>query len=102
MQLCTAEETALEITLNDLTVTDPDNTYPDDFTLTAQDGENYTRTENSITPIENFVGDLSVAVTVNDGAADSEVFNVVVTVASDAKSGRNAGKGVILADKAHA
>jgi hypothetical protein len=28
--------------------------------------------------------------------------NVVVTVASDAKSGRNAGKGVILGDKAHA
>ena len=78
--LNTAEETALEITLTTLTVTDPDNTYPDDFTLSAQDGENYTRLDNSITPIENFVGNLSVPVTVNDGSADSEVFNLVVSV----------------------
>jgi len=78
--LSTPEETALDITLNDLTVTDPDNTYPDDFSLSAQDGENYTRTDNSITPNENFVGDLSVPVTVNDGSDDSEVFDLVVSV----------------------
>jgi hypothetical protein len=78
--LSTAEETALAIALTDLTVTDPDNTYPDDFTLSVQDGDNYTHSDNSITPVENFVGDLTVPVTVNDGSADSEVFNLVVSV----------------------
>ena len=78
--LSTPEETALEITLAHLTVTDPDNTYPDDFTLSVQDGDDYTRTDNSITPVANFNGDLTVPVTVNDGTADSEVFNLVVSV----------------------
>ena len=36
--LSTPEETALAITLAQLSVTDPDNDYPDDFTLTVQDG----------------------------------------------------------------
>jgi len=78
--LITPEETPLEITLGDLTVTDPDNTYPDDFTLTAQDGTNYTRTGNTVTPADDFNGTLTVPVRVNDGTADSEVFSLEVTV----------------------
>ena len=65
--LNTPEETALTITLNELTVTDPDNTYPDDFTLTVQDGTNYSRAGNTITPSVDFNGTLTVPVTVNDG-----------------------------------
>jgi len=78
--LSTAEEAPLTITLGDLTVTDPDNTYPDDFTLAVQDGANYTRIGNEITPASDFNGTLTVPLTVNDGAADSDVFNVSVTV----------------------
>jgi hypothetical protein len=78
--LSTPEETALMIELANLTVTDPDNTYPDDFTLTVGDGANYTRTGNTITPVADFNGDLTVPVSVNDGAAESEVFNVTVSV----------------------
>lgn len=78
--LVTDEETPIEITLADLTVNDPDSTYPDDFTLSAQNGANYSRAGNTITPADNFVGTLSVPVTVNDGFSDSPVFNVSITV----------------------
>jgi len=41
-ELSTPEETPLTITLGDLSVEDIDNTYPDDFTLTVLEGDNYT------------------------------------------------------------
>ena len=76
----TAEETDLAITLADLTVSDPDNSYPDDFTLAVQDGADYTRVGNTLTPDADFNGTLTVPVTVNDGTADSNVFTLSVTV----------------------
>ena len=78
--LTTREEPPLTITLNDLTVIDPDNSYPDDFTMAVQDGVNYTRSVNTITPVTDFTGNLTVPVSVNDGAADSNVFNLSLTV----------------------
>ena len=78
--LSTPEETALAISLGDLTVTDPDNTYPDDFTLSVQNGTNYTRSGNTITPVDEFNGSLSVPVTVSDGSASSNTFLLSVTV----------------------
>jgi hypothetical protein len=79
-ELTTPEETDLTITPADLTVTDNDNSYPADFTLTVLDGANYTRTVNSITPVINFNGTLTVLVKVNDGTDNSEVFDLQVTV----------------------
>ena len=73
------EETAKLITLADLLVTDVDSD-PASFILSVQDGTNYTRVGNTITPIKDFNGDLTVPVTVSDGTADSDVFNLVVTV----------------------
>ncbi|MGI9263778.1 MAG: FG-GAP-like repeat-containing protein, partial [Gammaproteobacteria bacterium] len=81
LPLSTPEETALLITLNDLIVSDPDNTYPDDFTLTVQDGTNYTRTGNSVLPTVDFNGDLLVPVVVNDGQTDSDSFVLTVSIA---------------------
>jgi hypothetical protein len=78
--LTTPEETSLEITLANLIVTDPDNTYPDDFTLTVQDGTNYSRTGNTITPDTDFNGTLTVPVTVNDGIVNSNVFDLNVSI----------------------
>ncbi len=78
--LSTPEDTGLTITLADFTVTDADSTYPDDFTLTVQDGVNYTHAGNTITPVLDFNGVLTVPVTVSDGTDISPVFNVVVTV----------------------
>jgi len=74
------EETPLTIAAGFLTVSDPDNIWPDDFTITAGDGLNYTRTGNTITPNPDFTGDLTVPVTVNDGTADSIIFPFVITV----------------------
>ena len=52
--LATDEDTPLTITLNDLTVEDPDNIYPGDFTLTVLAGTNYTFIDNAITPALKF------------------------------------------------
>ena len=78
--LTTNEDTALTITLNDLTVTDVDNAYPTGFSLTVQAGTNYTVAGATITPASNFNGTLTVPVRVNDGAADSNIYNLNVTV----------------------
>jgi|GEM_PF-3285273 len=78
--LSTQERTPLVITLNDLTVEDTNNTYPDDFTLTVLDGDNYTRSGNTVTPVTGFTGKLTVPVTVNDEIDDSISYNLTVTV----------------------
>ncbi len=68
------------IALNQLTVSDPDDSYPTGFTLTAYDGSNYTRSGNTITPATNFTGTLNVPVSVNDGEDESAQFTLVVEV----------------------
>lgn len=78
--LDTDKNTALELSLNALSVVDPDNTYPDDFNLTVYDGMNYTRAGDTITPVLDFVGTLSVPVSVNDGNIESNVVNIIITV----------------------
>jgi hypothetical protein len=71
---------ALPIALSNLTVTDPDDTYPSGFTLTVSGGANYSLSGNTITPTSTFTGGLSVPVRVNDGAANSNTFNLAVNV----------------------
>jgi parallel beta-helix repeat protein len=78
--LTTSKNSPLTITLSNLTVTDIDNSYPTGFTLTAGDGTNYTHSGNTITPASNFVGTLTVPVTVNDGTAESNTFNLSINV----------------------
>lgn len=78
--LSTAEETALTIVLNDLNVTDVDNTFPDGFTFTVSEGDNYSVDGTTITPTTDFNGALTVGITVNDGDADSEMANITITV----------------------
>lgn len=80
--LSVAEDGALEIKLTDLTVTDPDpeDVYPDDFTLTVLEGTNYTVEGTTIRPTANYFGPLTVPVRVNDGVNDSAPYNLVVTV----------------------
>jgi hypothetical protein len=80
MTLSTIKATPLTIRLNDLTVTDPDNFYPGDFFLTIQDGDSYTHSGNTVTPVYGFEGTLTVFVTVNDGDNDSNVFGLSVEV----------------------
>ncbi|WP_422003551.1 tandem-95 repeat protein [Roseivirga pacifica] len=73
-------ETSVEITLIDLTVTDVDNDYPTDFTLTVQEGDNYTLNGTTVTPTTDFVGSLAVNISVNDGETNSNTFEIAFTV----------------------
>ena len=79
-KLGTYMNTPLTISLNHLTVNDPDNLYPNDFTLKVLAGPNYKVSGNTVTPATNYLGNISVKVTVNDGVAESPVFNLTVTV----------------------
>ena len=78
--LTTPEETPSTITINDLIVEDPDNAFPDDFTLTVLDGENYTVSNNEISPDIDFNGELIVPVSISDGVDESEPFNLSIEV----------------------
>ncbi|MFC1505138.1 FG-GAP-like repeat-containing protein, partial [Thermodesulfobacteriota bacterium] len=61
-----------------LTVDDPDND-PNDLSLIVRSGENYTSYSNTITPIENFFGTLTVSVEIDDGI-DDVVYNINIQV----------------------
>lgn len=74
------EDGSLQIKLADLTVTDPDNDYPADFTLEVLPGESYTVKGHTVSSQANFHGMLSVPVTVNDGKVSSEPYKVSITV----------------------
>jgi len=83
MPVSTAFNTPRTIMFSDLQVTEIDNTYPTGFTLEAMDGVNYTRSGNTITPAPNFYGTLTVPVKVNDGALDSNTFQLELIVNPD-------------------
>jgi len=75
------QNTTLTLQFSQLTITDPDDVYPQGFTLKVLAGTNYTVNGTTITPAPNFAnGNLSVRVMVNDGEADSQPFQVVVHV----------------------
>ena len=68
------------LTLAHLTVVDPDNNYPTDFSLFVLGGANYSVVGTTVTPVANFSGTLVVPVFVNDGALSSPFFNVQISV----------------------
>lgn len=76
----TAKNVAFTITLAQLQVTDPDSDYPDDFKLTIHAGTNYTASGSTVTPARDFIGTLTVKVSVNDGYSNSDIANVQVNV----------------------
>lgn len=78
--LTTDENVAISIQPQHLQVTDPDNKYPDDFTLAIHPGSNYSVSGTQVVPASGFSGTLSVNVTVHDGALESEMYAMVVTV----------------------
>lgn len=98
-ELTTEEDNNLVLTLTDLTVTDPDNNFPADFTLEVKAGENYTFTGTAVTPVSNWFGTLIVNVTVSDlstivnGTVEIEVTSVndVPEITSEPVTTANAG-----------
>ncbi len=77
-----AEVQPVAIALSQLIVFDPDNLYPDDFTLDILSGANYSITENTVIPVANFSGTLLVRVFINDGVANSSIYNLQILVNS--------------------
>lgn len=78
--LSTNEDKPITIVPGNLTVTDPDDKYPDDFTLRVHNGNNYSVSGSQVTPQQGFSGSLSVNVSVNDGSVDSDVYALPVKV----------------------
>lgn len=74
------EDTNFAIELTDLVVQDPDSSFPGNFSLQIVQGANYTFSGTSVTPANNFSGDITVSVFVNDGISDSNIFSFVVQV----------------------
>ncbi len=75
--LTIVEDTALTLSLSDVTSSDVDG---DAMSLKVHAGNNYTVAGSTITPTNNFIGQLTVPIQVNDGALDSPMYNAVVTV----------------------
>lgn len=74
------EGETITIATSHLTVKDPDDKYPEDFTLHVLNGTNYTVNGNQVIPQPGFSGTLSVNVSVNDGVAESDVYALPVIV----------------------
>ena len=70
----------IPILLTHLTVTDPDNKYPDNFSLKIYPGDRYTATGNTVKPAPDFFGVLSVNVSVHDGNSESPVYTLKINV----------------------
>jgi hypothetical protein len=75
--LITEKNTSITIAFENLRVSDPDvfvPPYPQGFTLKVFSGSNYSLSNTTVTPVNNFVGTLTVKVQVNDGKFDSNLF----------------------------
>src|SRR5690606_19665842 len=95
----------LSITLEDLNVVDPDNSYPDEFTLRLlENSEVLELSGNNIISDPQFEGSLEVMVVVNDGISDSDPFTLTVDVIGTNGKGKageeNKGGGNDQGDKA--
>lgn len=78
--LATNKNIPITILLDYFMVEDPDNDFPSDFSLNILEGENYTSNGVELSPNTDFVGDLSVAVTLNDGIDNSEIAYLPIEV----------------------
>src|SRR5690606_21155955 len=73
-----AEGTTVAIEADDLVIDDPDT--DDIHTVVIDGGDNYTFSDNQLTPNDDYFGALTVNLHVNDGTDDSEQFAYQLTV----------------------
>jgi gliding motility-associated-like protein len=84
--LSTLRNTPVVVTMDHLRVDDPDSNYPSEFSMKLGPGNNYTSTGNTVQPGNDFTGEISVKVSVNDGAAESNIYLLKITVEPGAKN----------------
>jgi gliding motility-associated-like protein len=82
----TPKNTPVAIAFNHLKVTDIDSNYPSGFSLKLAPGNNYTLTANTVRPLPEFTGELTVKLSVNDGAAESNEYALKITVEAVAEN----------------
>ena len=95
--LMTDSETPFTITLDLLEVDDPDNEYPNDFTLRIEEGTDYVLNGNIVSTSEEFVGTLQIPVIVNDGELSSESFTLNLEVSEVTSLNKEEISGILLA-----
>lgn len=78
--LSTAFQTPISLSLNHVTVTDPDNSWPADYTLIINNGTNYSVSGHQVIPVNGFSGILHVSIAVNDGTENSASATIDITV----------------------
>ena len=76
--MTTDEDTALPLSVSQLTIEDADSGT---FILTVLPGSNYLVNGTTITPRQDFNGQMTVNVRVSDGVSNSPIFPLQVTVA---------------------
>ncbi len=79
------EDNPLDIKLTDLVVEDPDNVFPDDFSMQLEAMENYTLEGLKLVPELNFNGTVQVSSTVSDSIDNSEsyIFDITINSVND-------------------
>lgn len=80
--LVTPEDEAVLISADSLVVNDQDvdPSYHVAFEITLYSGDNYTHSDDLVVPATNYAGSLTVPITVSDGAANSEIFELQIDV----------------------
>ncbi len=81
-QLATLEDQSVTVSVESLIISDPDVDvrFHAAYSIRLYPGENYLHNGTTVTPTENFNGQLQVPVTVSDGAADSQTFELRIDV----------------------
>ena len=77
--LSTLEDTPVILSMDDVTASDIDG---DALSLVVSEGANYTVSGTTITPTANYIGTLTVPVSVTDGIDATTTMNMIVTVTS--------------------
>jgi hypothetical protein len=75
-----SEDSSVTLDFSQIIVDDPDSSYPDGFSLTVNNGSNYSVSGRTVTPVANFNGMLSVNVFVDDGSEQSNIFALSIDV----------------------
>ena len=74
------EDSELILSLDDLNYTDVDNADPSDFSLILQAGDDHTINGNTVIPVPDFNGNLSVPIQITDGEDASLTFDLLIFV----------------------
>ncbi len=76
------EDGSYQLSSDDLTITDPDDSGPFTIVATSATGTNYTVTGSTVYPAADFNGTLTVPITASDGLGVSAPFDLIITVTS--------------------